>query len=471
VRGGALRVGGYFAAALVSIVSASLLFRHLGLTVSGRYVYALSLVAIVGAVSDLGLTAVGVREMAQRPPAERWPIARDLLGLRITLTVIGAAAVTAIAWAAYSGTLALGVALACAGLLLQATQDNFSLPLQLGLRFGVLTALDFGRQLLNSSLTILLVLLGATLLPFLSLSIPVGVVLLVATARLVRGTRTLRPSFSVKRWRAFVGAMIPYTFAVAASALYFRLAIVLVAALSSSHQLGYFSVSFRVIEVLTLVPGLLLGAAFPIFARAARDDRARFGYAVGRVFEVSVIVGAWVAVSIAIGAHLAIAIVGGPKFAHATPVLAVQGIALGAMFVSLVWANALLGLGLFRLILIVNVAMLALNALLLGVLIPIDGARGAAIATAAVEIVAAVVQAIVVVHGRPELRPSLRVLPFTALAAAAALVPLVLSGVPAIVRLGLSTVVFVAVIVTTRTVPREVLDVLPAALRRGRGPA
>ena len=51
-----MRVGGYIVGSLVSVVSAALLFRHLGKVDTGHYVTAVSLVAIVGAVSDLGLT-------------------------------------------------------------------------------------------------------------------------------------------------------------------------------------------------------------------------------------------------------------------------------------------------------------------------------------------------------------------------------------------------------------------------------
>ena len=92
-----MRVGGYVAGTLVSVFSAALLFRHLGVGDTGLYITALSLVAIVAAFSDLGLTAVGVRELSRRPPDERWPLARDLLGLRMTLTAVGGVVVTAIA--------------------------------------------------------------------------------------------------------------------------------------------------------------------------------------------------------------------------------------------------------------------------------------------------------------------------------------------------------------------------------------
>jgi O-antigen/teichoic acid export membrane protein len=248
---------------------------------------------------------------------------------------------------------------------------------------------------------------------------------------------------------------------VAASALYFRVSILLVSALSTGIQLGYFSASFRVIEVLTVVPTLLVSSAFPIFARAARDDPDRLGYAVGRVFEAALIVGAWAAVSIAVGAPLAIAIVGGAKFGPAASVLAVQGVALAAMFVSLVWANALLSLGLYRVILAINVSTLVLNGVLVSVLVPLDGARGAAIGTALAEIAAAILQAIAVVRGRPQMRPSLRSVPFVALASGAGLLPLALTGIPVIVRVLISSALFVAVILFTRSFPPELRDLIP----------
>jgi O-antigen/teichoic acid export membrane protein len=456
-----LRVGGYIVGALVSVLSAALLFRHLGVRDTGRYVTALSLVAIVGSLSDLGLTAVGVRELSRRPPGERWALAKDLLGLRIILTVAGSAAVIGIAWAAYSVTLADGVALACVGLLLQATQDNFALPLVVDLRLAWVSALDLARQLLTTMLTVALVLLGATLVPFLGISIPVGAVVLVATVRLVRGTRSLAPTFSVRRWRKFMRAMLPYSAATAASALYFRVSILLVSALSTGAQLGYFSASFRIIEVLTLVPALLASSAFPIFARAARDDHERLGYALSRVFDVSVIVGAWVAVSTAVGAPLAIAIIGGPKFQPAVSVLAIQGVGLGAMFVSLVWAYGLLSLGLFRVILRLSVSALVLNALLVAPLVLLDGARGAAVGTGVAEIAVGVAQYLAVVRSRPQLRPSLRVLPYVAVAAALGLTPLALTGIPTIARLFISTTLFGIFLLATKAFPAELLDLVP----------
>jgi O-antigen/teichoic acid export membrane protein len=466
VRGGVLRVGGYLIGVLISAVSAALLFRHLGVVDIGRYVTAMSLVALVGALSDLGLTGVGIRELAASKPSERERIARDLLGLRLVLTVAGGTVMTAIAAAAYSSTLAAGVALASVGLLFQVTQDNFAMALVVDLRLGWVAALELIRQALTTLSILMLVLLGARLLAFLAVSMPVGVVTLACTVAIVRVRGMRRPSFVVRRWRPLVSAVLPYSAAVAASALYFRVSIVLVSALGSATQLGYFSASFRIVEVLTAVPGLLASAAFPIFARAATTDHKRLGYALGRVFDVALIVGAWVAVSVAVGAPLAIKIIGGSAFHPATQVLAVQGVALGVMFVSAVWGYGMLGLGLYRQILLLNLVALMINAAWVTVLVSLDGARGAAIGTAIAEVAVAVGNAALVVRGRPALRPSLRILPRVAIAAVFALTPLAMSAVPVIARLVISTALFAFTLVITRAIPSELRVLVPTAIAR-----
>jgi len=461
IRGGALRVGCYFLGVLVSALSAALLFRHLGVIGTGRYVTATSLVAIIGAMSDLGLTAFGVREMSASPPEQRWALARDLLGLRLALTITGGVAVVLFAWAVYSPLLAEGVALASVGLLFQVTQDNFALPLVVGLQLGWVAALDLLRQFLTTVFIIFFVLLGADLLPFLGVPIPVGIVVLAATAFIVRGRRVQSPTFNWRRWRKILGAILPYSVAVAAGVLYFRISVLLVSAFCSATQLGYFGTSYRIIDVLTLVPGLLAGSALPIFARAARDDSERFRYALARVHGVSVMVGAWVAGMIVIGAPVAIEVIAGPKFAAAVPVLRLQGIGLGATFVSVTWGYALLSARRHRTILYVNLFALLFNVALVAPLSLLIGARGAAIGTAAAEIALATIEVIAVTHARPEFRPSWRILPQTAGALALAVVPMLFLPISAIARMFIASVVYGAVLIMVRAVPDELLDLLP----------
>ncbi|HEY2718315.1 MAG TPA: oligosaccharide flippase family protein [Solirubrobacteraceae bacterium] len=466
VRGGAMRISSFLAGSLVSVGTAALLFRHLGVVSTGRYTTALSLSAVVTGFTDLGLTAVGMRELAVLKGQERASLARNLLGIRLVLTVLGVILLSGFAFLAYGRLLGLGVLIAGAGVLLQNTQTTLAVPLMAGLRLGWVSALDLARQLLTAALIVLFVLLGAELLPFLATAGIAAAIVLPITAALVRGMIPLSASFDLAEWRALLGPVLTYSAAVAASTLYFRVAIVIVSVLASAQQLGYFSISFRVVEVLFTIPGLLVGAAFPIFARAARDDPARLGYALSRVFEVSLIVGVWIALSIAVGAHLAVEVIGGSRFLPATPVLAVQGIAVGATFVSSVWGFGMLSLHLHRLILTFNLAMLGLVAVVVAILVPLDGAEGAAIGTASVEVVAAIGNGLLLVRGRPHLAPSLRVVPRVALAALLGGAPALLDGLPVVLRLLLSTVIYAAVLLALKAPPPELLTLVPRRLAR-----
>jgi O-antigen/teichoic acid export membrane protein len=468
IRGGAMRVASFSAGSLLSIGAAALLFRHLGEVDTGRYTTALSLGALVTGFTDLGLTAVGMRELAVLEGEQRARVARNLLGIRLALTFLGVLIISAFAFIAYGELLALAVVIAGAGVIVTNTQTTLAVPLMADLRLGWVSILDFARQFSSAALIAVFVLLGARLLPFLTTPAIAAAVVLIPTALLVRGNIPLRPSFDTKQWRALLAPVLTYSVAVAAATLYFRVAIVLVSLLAGPRQLGYFGISLRVVEVLFLVPGLLVGAAFPIFARAARDDPARMGYALSRVFEVSLIVGVWMSVSLAVGAHLAIDLVGGSGFAPAAPILAIQGLALAATFVSTVWGYGMLSLHLHRLILVFSVGALLVAIAVVSVLVAADGARGAAIGTSAVEIGVAIAGGVLLVKGRPHLRPRLAAVPKVALAGLLAATPMLATGLPVIARLVLSSFIYGVVVLVLRAFPAEVYELLPARLRRGR---
>lgn len=470
VRGGAIRVISYGAGSLLSAGGAALLFRQLGLINTGRYVTATSVVAIVGGISDLGLNAIGVREGATLDAAGRSQLFADLMGLRMTLTLLGLAITLPIVGVGYPTVMVFGVLLAGIGLLAQTMQDNLSLLLLVQLRLGAIAAVELLRQVLMVLGIVVLVALNGHLLAFLSLAIPVGVVMLVVAGRLVRGHRTLRPNFDRRRWRALVMRVLPYSAAAAASVLYFRVAVVMVSQLSSARQQGLFGASYRIIDFLTLVPGVLTGAALPIFSRAASADHDRFAYGLGKVFEVGMIIGAGATLTIGAGAPLILRLLGGAQYAPAAGVLTIQAVGLGATFVGIVWANGLLSLALYRHIMALNVAGLVGIVVLLALLVPDHGARGAAVATALGEIGAAVGSGTVLVRRHPALKRSLKVIPRVALAAGLGVATLAIPGLSVLERTALAGVVYLAGLLVLRAFPPELRDLFPQGGLRARRP-
>ncbi len=467
VRGTTLRIGSFVGGSLFSLGAAALLFRHLGVNATGRYTTATSLSALVSGLTDLGLTGICVRELSVLRGEQRISFTRNLLGLRLVLAIAGVVLVTAFAFAAYGSLLGLGVLIAGCGMFLQNTQVLLTVSLSVRLRLGSLSVLEFARQLVIAAMIVALVFAGAQLLAFLAVAALAALVMLAPTIALVRGDIPLMPSFDTRRWRALVGPMLTYSAAVLTATVYLRIAVVLVSLLCSRHQLGYFSVSYRVVENLFILPGLLIGSAFPIFAHAAHVDTVRFASVISRMFDASLIVGVWVSLALAVGARLAIAVIGGGSFLPAGPVLAVQGISVAAVFVGNVWMTAMLSLHLHRVILILNLTLLALVAAAVAILAPLYGAQGAAVATALVEVGAAIAGGVVLVHGRSHLKPSLRLLPRVGAAAALGALPMLLTSVPVVGRLALSSAIYALVLLALRAFPSDLSALLLPA--RGRG--
>jgi PST family polysaccharide transporter len=313
---------------------------------------------------------------------------------------------------------------------------------------------------------VVLVVLGAGVLPLLAVVLAVNLVLIAPTAALARHQISLRVAVRPRHWAALLRLTVSFSLASAVGTLYMFTTQIITSLVSSTHQSGLFAASFRIFIVVGVVPGMLAGGALPLLARAARDDRERLAYAMQRIFEVSLILGVAAAVGTLGGAQFMIHVVAGPKYAASAEVLRIQGIALVATFVLAGWSYALLALRRYKGVLLANLAAFLVSCSSTVVLASSHGAVGAAVATLCGESVLALGLLLAFVRGHPELRPKPGIVLKVALATAPAVVLALLSGVPSLVRAVLALTVYGLLIVLTRAVPAEVLELLPARLRR-----
>ena len=196
IRGGALRTLGYGAGVALTAVASILLLRYLGVADFGRYITVTSLVAIVGGVTEAGLTAVGARDLARIPSGQRSGLLSNLIGLRLVLTPLGVAAAVLFAIAAgYDDVLVYGTLLAGAGLFLVSAQATIALPLTVGLKIGRLTAAELLKHVVMLAAIALMVAAGASLLPFYGVQIAAGAALLAVTPALLGDELVTRPRF------------------------------------------------------------------------------------------------------------------------------------------------------------------------------------------------------------------------------------------------------------------------------------
>ena len=461
IRGSVLRTAAYAASVLLALISTPLLIRHLGLTAFGGYVTVLSLVTIVSGLTDAGLNAIAVREYATVPADHRPALMANLLGVRLVFGLVGVAgAVAFAAVAGYGRALVLGTALAGVGMVILLSQSLLTVPLQVELRLGWVSLLELVRQLIVVSLIVALVILGAGIAPFLATTIPAGIVVLTITAILVRGRGAGWPVFDVSVWWPLVRDSVPFALAIALNAMYLRLAIVVMSLVATELQTGYFATSFRIIEALIGVPALVVGAAFPILARAVHDDHERFASAASRIFELGVITGFWMVLCVEIGAPFAIRLIGGPGTEPAVPVLRIQGLALVATFVVVACGYPLLAERRYREVLLANVVALVASLVLTLALVPTLEAQGAALGTVGAELALAAATAALLARSHRGVRLPWASVPRVMLAAGAALAIGLVVPVHPVAQAVMATIVYGLALVVVGRFPPELRSAL-----------
>jgi O-antigen/teichoic acid export membrane protein len=468
IRGGSLRASAYALGIVLSLVSAPLLIRHLGVTGYGQFVTVSSLLFIVAGITDGGLTNVGVREYTTLEGDARTTFMRNLLGMRVVLPLVGGAiAVVFAVVAGYDATLVAGTAIGAVGVVLLIAGGTFTVPLTARLRLGWVSALELLRQVVTVAGLVALVIVGAALLPFFVVPIVANIPVIVVGMLLVRGQMPMRPTLDAREWRPILRDTVPFAAATALGFVYFRVTVIAMSLVSTPTETGYFSASFRIVEVLIAVPALLVTAAFPILARAARDDAARLRYALQRLFEVSIICGVGVALLLVVAAPFAIEVIAGDKFGPSVSVLRIQGLALIGTFLVATWGFALLSLRRHRALVVANVAVMAIAAVSATVLGSALGADGGALATTITEWVLPALYLVAIVRTRRDLRPEVGVVPKALLAAGAAAFVSLVPPIPSAPATVLAALVYVALLFALRAVPDEVLDAIPRFWKRG----
>jgi O-antigen/teichoic acid export membrane protein len=437
LRGSVLLGGGYATTIALSLISAPLLIRHLG-------------------IADSGLFNIALREWSSRFGGDRTWLMRGLLGVRLQLSATGV--VVGIVFAVVAGydrAMVLGTVVAGAAMMLTATTNVVTVSLQGELRFGWITVINVVRQAVATALIVAVVLAGGGVFLLLAATFPAALAALGVAAWLVRGDMPLVPRMRSAEWWPLVRETLPYAAAVAVNTLYFRITIVVMSLVAVSQQTGYFATSFRVTEVLIGVPSLAIGAAFPILSRSARDDPDRFGYAGERIVELALIAGIALALAVALSAPFVIDVLAGPAGKPAGPVLQIQAIALAATFLTTAGGFLLLSLRRHMALLITNGGALALNLALTLVLVHTDQAQGGAIAGVLAETALAIALILVIVRAQA-VRIHVARLAAVAAAGLAGAIPLLVPGVHPLIRMAAGLAIYAALLAVFRLLPPEI---------------
>jgi PST family polysaccharide transporter len=230
---------------------------------------------------------------------------------------------------------------------------------------------------------------------------------------------------------------------------------------ASETDVGYFSAAFRVFIVLGGVAIPAVTIAFPVLARAARDDRERLAYATSRLLDSALIFGGWLALMTFLCAPLAIHVVAGPKFEPSVDVLRIQSLAVLGSFIAATGIQTIISVDRIKPLIWVALGALLLSAGLTAALVSELGAQAGAVANVAGEMIAGGSALWLLWHIDRRFVPSGRVAVCVTAAAAVAAAPALIPSIPQVVLGAVATAAFFAVLLILRAIPRELLDAVP----------
>jgi O-antigen/teichoic acid export membrane protein len=371
----------------LGLVSVGVSTRYLGPSSWGQLATATAVTGIVASFTDLGLWTIGAREISRRPlEADR--VLGAILTIGLVVSIFGGLVGLAVAFGLYGGA---DEELPRTAILLLLLTVPLSAP------FGAIGAYFMAQQkawvgalaALSGSVVTLALVVAAVLLDLgfvgvVSAYVVAAVAQAVVLGAFAWGKVRLRPSLDLALCRELTRWVLPVGGGLVVHSIYWRIDIVLLSLLSSASNVAVYALAFKIIDVVMALPNYLHVTVMPELARTARTER--FHEIMAKTFTALVVGAMAVAVLFAAFADELTVLAGGEAFQDAASVVQILTLAVALAYIGSMFGDAFLvhdklNVGL-RISLCVLPANIALNVLL----IPIWGARGAALAWVAGEL-------------------------------------------------------------------------------------
>ena len=369
--------------------------RTLGEDLWGRYAYAAAATALFSQMTDMGTALFLTREVARSGVVEP-RLLGGLLQLRLALAGLYLLAVAALAamhhdepWLALAlcttglGALAQGSLEACWAVFrglerLELEARSQSLLSALYAAFGCVVVVAMIAGLVPRD--------DRGIVAFAATQLLSAAVALAMAARAVFGLARPIRGWDVALRRRFVREVLPLGLAIVASLIYFKIDIPMLRWMRGDSETGRYAASFRLLEMLAVVPAIAMSATFPALSRDIVNNPARARQVHRMALATLGGLGLLIALVFGFAADWIVLLLYGPEFAGSAPVLRVLGVSISLMFVNYLETHMLVALGLVRWQMSVAMTLCLVNVGLNLCWIPEFGAVGAAWATACTEL-------------------------------------------------------------------------------------
>ena len=379
--------GGRVLTLALQLVAFGVVAAELGPAGLGAYTFAIAIYGLFAYVTNFGIRTIAMRDIAQEPERER-ELVVNLFYLRVVLGVAAYVVLAGSLWLGGYSPVERQAGLVAGVLVIALALESFQVILEVRLRMGWVSVAAVAQGVVLAGGTLAVALRGPGVVAFLWVFVLSNLV----NFAIVAGVALRQAAGLV--WRPKVGLWLHLARAAAVLglsqlciALYYRLDLLILAAIKPDDDVGQYGAAYRVLETLIVVPSLAMTVLTPVIAASVVAGRAVLQRRYERVVHLIVLLTFPLAVAGVLTAPRVLpAVPGFSEFGGAGVALAVLAPAAPCIFLGAALSAVLVSGHEQRRLLRVSVVVLALNVALNVALIPPFSYRGAAVATTLTEL-------------------------------------------------------------------------------------
>jgi O-antigen/teichoic acid export membrane protein len=456
-----IQIGGRVLGAFLGVLVAATLARSLTRPQFGELSLALTILALAGSLSDLGIGQVAAREMARRPDA-RPSIAGSLVVVQLIMGVVLGLIGVVVAFALMSGTQARIMSVFVMATMPLGAIGSLTIASQARLRPELVIIPALVQNVVWLAVVVTLGAVNGSLAlygvgAFLAGLLQAGVTLALAarvTDVTFAGSRALTLDLLRLAWPIGLAGMFVTA--------YYRIDGILLFHYRGATEAAYYSAAYRVLDVLQILPGTVSGVLLPLLASAERGGAAHAR--VKQLFQLATVLLLSVALPVAAcGAILApgiVRLIYGPHYHQSIYLLQVLLPAFIPICLGYLLTSQLILHHMLRPYIVITFVGAVLNVLANALAIPRYGAPAAAWATLGTEVLVTLCIAAVVGRRLQLTIPAGRTLRCAAAVAVTAAAVWLVRDSPLIVGLVVAAIIYPPCLLGSRAVSLSELRAL-----------
>jgi O-antigen/teichoic acid export membrane protein len=358
-------VGTQFAGRAIALVLALLAVRvmtgYLGVDGYGKLAIVLALTGLLVSLSDFGITTVLARETAKAPEQANL-LGGTLLRFRLASAAGAVAvAVAAVPFLPYASDVKVALLIGLVGTFFISVGRFPNAFFQVNLRMDLLAVLDVLYKLASLLLVVAVAVLDLGLYVLVAALALAGFVFFGSSFAASRRFWSINMHVAPGRTRELLRDSIGIWLVTILGLLHFQGDMLLLSLLQPPAEVGIYSIAYKFVEQSFLLPGLFMGAVFPILARRIGESRERSEEVIRKAFAFLLLQAIPLTLLLAVMAPQLVRIVAPAEFDPAAEPLRVVSLALPVIFASTIYFNVLVVLNRQRALIGISLVSLALN--------------------------------------------------------------------------------------------------------------